>query len=119
MPAITEHMTVREAADELGVSTQRVYKMIKDGNLPAVRPWPHSVFIPRDAVESHSNRTAEPITIAECKRYISERTSGRDVRSIGGEDLFDLCFEFINERRTMGLDGSRNWAAAMSTRLVS
>jgi len=58
MPTITEHMTVRETADELGVSTQRVYKLVKDGKLPSVRPWPRAVFIPKAAVQQRKESHA-------------------------------------------------------------
>ena len=119
MPAATEHMTVREVADELGVSTQRVYKMVRDHALPSVRPWPRTVFIPRDAVEAHKQgaKTVRP-TLAGVQRYITDHTGGVDVRSINGETLFDLCFEYAIDCG-LSVDDARTWAATMSTRLVA
>lgn len=114
MPA--EYLTVRETADILGVSTQRVYKMVRDHVLPSVRPWPRTVYIPRSAVDAHKNGSTERPTVAGCKLYIADRTGGRDVRTINGETLFDLCCEYA--LTYMGLDDARSWAANMSTRLV-
>lgn len=34
---LTEYRTVREASQELGVSTQYIYKLINAGRLPVVR----------------------------------------------------------------------------------
>lgn len=92
--------------------------MVRDHALPSVRPWPHTVFIPRDAVEAHKNgaRTARP-TITGVRRYITDRTDGADVRTINGETLYDLCIEYALGCN-LDLDAARTWATTMSTRLV-
>lgn len=45
-------LRVREVADTLGVSRQRVYQMIHDGHLPAAWISPRSIRIPAAAFEA-------------------------------------------------------------------
>jgi excisionase family DNA binding protein len=45
------YISASEAARLLGVSRQRVAKMVEDGDLIALRPWPGAIRIPMTAVE--------------------------------------------------------------------
>jgi excisionase family DNA binding protein len=45
------YVSSAEAARMLGVSRQRVTKMVEDGDVIALRPWPGAVRIPMSSIE--------------------------------------------------------------------
>jgi excisionase family DNA binding protein len=51
-----DYISGAEAASILGVSRQRVSQLVESGDLPAVRPWPRAIRIPRAAVEAWANQ---------------------------------------------------------------
>jgi excisionase family DNA binding protein len=51
LPAMSEYVSIKEAAKILGVSDKRVYAYIEDGRLPAVRAA-HVIMIPVEAVKN-------------------------------------------------------------------
>lgn len=94
------YMTVSEAADRLGVSTQRVHSMIRDGDIDAIRPWPRQVLLARTTVEAwaQGNR-GEPVNMTALRRYIIDRTEAEHLSEVGYGLMIDLAREFITERR--------------------
>lgn len=52
----TDLLTVKEAADRLGVTPRSVYRYIESGDLKAVRSAPRKTFVPRGQVAAFMAR---------------------------------------------------------------
>ena len=63
----TEYWRVTRTARYLDVSTKRIYTMIADGLLPAIRVGERSIRIPRAAIDDFL-ATAQPV----CPAYLEE-----------------------------------------------
>jgi len=52
-------LTVNEVAQRFGVDRETVYRWVKEGRLPSVRPSPRAIRIPATALESADGRATE------------------------------------------------------------
>lgn len=59
-----EKLTVKDAAQRLGVSRSGVYKLVARGELEVYRPTPRKIWVWADAIEdyiaAHTTKAAQP-----------------------------------------------------------
>lgn len=96
----SKFLSVAEAAIILGVTTQRVHTMIREGDIDAIRPWPRQVLLNRTNVEAWAaGERGEPVNKTALRRYIIERTEAENISEVSLALMLDLAREFISERR--------------------
>lgn len=95
-----DYMNETEAAEYLGTSRQYVHKIIKQGKLNCVRPWPRAVRIARSEVEAWgSGHRPTPITPRAAARYVMDLTEGDSIESVESETLRLMVLQFLESRR--------------------
>lgn len=114
------HVSASYAARMLGVSRQRVSTMVREGDLPAVRPWGRALLIPRDAIEAWKRGERPPsISTMAVRKFVLDASEADALDSIGPARMNSLCRSFIAQARpNWTRDEQHKWAEAVSARLV-
>jgi excisionase family DNA binding protein len=117
--ATHEYVTAAEAARILGVSRQRVVTMVRDGDLPCIRPWPRQVLIHRDALSAwQAGERREPVTMMAARRFVLDCTEADTVGEVSPSLMADCLIRFIAERRPEWDGPARSdWMTDMAARL--
>jgi excisionase family DNA binding protein len=111
----TEYVNASEAARILGVSRQRVAKMVMNDEIEFVRPWPRQVLIPRIALAGwmRGDRPT-PIHKTACRRWILDRENVDNLDALELDYLTELVAVFIAERRPeWDTESKANWCVGM------
>jgi excisionase family DNA binding protein len=108
-----DFVNTTEAAEMLGVSRQRVSAMVRDGILPAVRPWPRAVRIARADIAAYLQGDGlPPIHLTAVRGFINN--SG----IVGVRRRKAAIREYIDERRPAWPEAERKaWADTMDRRM--
>lgn len=114
-------MSASEAARMLGVSRQRVSAMIRDGDLPALHPWPRAVRIPRAALLAwQGGQRPEPVHRTAARQWVLWEADASSIDELDEVSVRALCRRFIDERRSeWSAEAKREWAAKTARSLVS
>jgi excisionase family DNA binding protein len=116
-----DYLSAAAVARILGVSRQRVSTMVREGDLPAVYPWPRAVRIPRSAVDAWvKGERRVPITRTAARQFVVETAGVATIEQLLLPASRKLCRQFINERRPeWSVSERREWVDDMADYLAS
>lgn len=118
-------LTVREAADILGVSHQAVHGLMDRGVLPHEQEAPRAAIrIPAAAVLARANGETvsrnHAITRTACRDFVLDTAEADSIDEMSAESVRDLVSRFIHERRPeWGRDETTGFTDVMVRALLS
>lgn len=118
---VDEFVSASEAARMLGVTRQRVSAMIRDGDLPAVHPWPRAVRINRQHLAAWAaGERPVPVHRTATRNYVLYEADVDSIDELSIDQLRALCLRFIGQRRPLwSADEARTWADQMADQLTA
>lgn len=118
---LDDYVSASEASRLLGVSRQRVSAMIREGDLPAVHPWPRAVRISRAALDAYLAGDRPPaVHRTAARHWVLYECDVESMDALTSEQLRVALVAFIGERRPRwAMDERRDWASRMADRLAA